>query len=768
MRQWCKVMVLIAAVVFAAGCPRDKKDYKAARQAADIKDYDAAVDYYLKATKSDPRNVNYKIGLDQARFEAGASHVQKGVKLREKGDLQGAVSEFQRAQIMDPSSTAADQELKRTLQMLGEQAQTTQTQDQPLMESGQPGLASAPPELKPLSRAPINLRMSNDIKVVFDTIGKLAGLTVIYDPDLQARRISVDLSNVTLEQALDIVSLQSKGFWKPVTENIIMIVPDNTQKRRDYEEQVVRTFYLSNVAVAQDLTEITTGLRQLLDLKRIQQVNAQNAIIIRDTPDKIALAEKIIRDIDKAKPEVMIQVEVLQARTDRLRNLGVLPGQSASIAITPNAGSTTTSGSTTTPTSTPGTVSLSQLTHLTQNDVSLTLPGATANFLLTDTTTKIIDNPEIRAIDGQPAKLRVGDRVPVATGSFQAGVGVGSTSGAGFVNPLVNTQFQYIDVGVNVDITPHVHANRDISLKVSIEVSSVTGQQPIGGISQPIISQRKIEHEVRLKEGEVSILAGLFERTDTKQLNGWPGLANVPIMRYLFSTDNVEHQENENLIVLIPRIVRMPDWTRANLRAIYSGTETYPGVKREMNVKTPTANPNPVATPATQPEQNPVAPGAIPPATQPAPTNTPAVPQAQTGGPRIRFEPATLNLAPGQTATIGVVVENVSDLFSVPMLLQYNQAIISIEEVRHGGFLSGGTQEIALVQRVDKEHGQAIISATRQPNTPGVNGTGTLLGVVVKALAPGTTNLSIVQVNAKDSQQRPIPLVSSEATLRVQ
>jgi general secretion pathway protein D len=758
-------MVLVCLAVFAAGCPKDKHDYKEARHAVDLKDYDAAVDYYLKATKSDPHNVNYKIGLDQARFEAGASHVQKGIKLREKGDLQGAVSEFQRAQIMDPSSTSADQELRRTLQMIGEQAKSTEGQDQPLMENGQPGLASEPPELKPLSRAPINLRMSNDIKVVYDTIGKLAGLTVIYDPDLQARRISVDLSNVTLEQALDIVSLQSKAFWKPVTENIIMIVPDNTQKRRDYEEQVVRTFYLSNVAIAQDLTEITTGLRQLLDLKRIQQVNAQNAIIIRDTPDKIALAEKIIRDIDKAKPEVMIQVEVLQARTDKLRNLGVLPGQSASIAINPNTTtSSTTSG--TTPSNSNGSVTLSQLTHLNQNDVALTLPGATANFLLTDTSTKIIDNPEIRAIDGQPAKLRVGDRVPVATGSFQAGVGVGSTAGAGFVNPLVNTQFQYIDVGVNVDITPHVHANRDISMKVSIEVSSVTGQQPIGGITQPIISQRKIEHEVRLKEGEVSILGGLFERTDSKTLNGWPGLANIPIMRYLFSTDNVDHQENENLIVLIPRIVRMPDWTKANLRAIYSGTETYPGVKREMDIKTPAANPHPAAP--TAPAQNPAAPGAAAPANQTAPTNTPAVPQAQTGGPRIRFEPATLNLAPGQTATIGVVVENVNDLFSVPMLLQYNPAIISVEEVRHGGFLSGGTQEIALVQRVDKEHGQAIISATRQPNTPGVNGTGTLLGVVVKALAPGTTNLSIVQVNAKDSQQRPIPLVTSEATLRVQ
>jgi general secretion pathway protein D len=768
MRRWCQFAVVLVAVVFAAGCPKDKQDYKAAKHAIDLKDYDAAVDYYLKATKSDPHNVNYKIGLDQSRFEAGAAHVQKGLKLREKGDLQGAVSEFQRAQVMDPSSTAADQELKRTLQMIAEQVQASQPPEQPLMENGQPGLASEPPELKPLSRAPINLRMSNDIKVVFDTIGKLAGLTVIYDPDLQARRISVDLSNVTLEQALDIVSLQSKGFWKPVTENIIMIVPDNTQKRRDYEEQVVRTFYLSNVAVAQDLTEITTGLRQLLDLKRIQQVNAQNAIIIRDTPDKIALAEKIIRDIDKAKPEVVIQMEVLQARTDRLRNLGILPGQSASIAISPNASSTTSTSttSTTSSTSTPGTVTLKQLTHLNQNDVVLTLPGATANFVLTDTATKIIDNPEIRAIDGQPAKLRVGDRVPVATGSFQAGVGVGSTAGAGFVNPLVNTQFQYIDVGVNVDITPHVHANRDISLKVSVEVSSVTGQSTIGGIQQPIISQRKIEHEIRLKEGEVSILGGLFERVDTKTLNGWPGLANVPIMRYLFSTDNVEHQENENLIVLIPRIVRMPDWTKANLRAIYSGTETYPGVKREMDVKTPTANPNPAA-PAAAPAQNPVAPGGVAPVTQ-QPAVAPAVPQAQTNGPRIRFEPATLNLAPGQTATIGVVVENVNDLFSVPMLLQYNQAIISVEEVRHGGFLSGGTQEIALVQRVDKEHGQAIISATRQPNTPGVNGSGTLLGVVVKALAPGTTTLSIVQVNAKDSQQRPIPLVTGEAVLHVQ
>src|SRR5229473_2124881 len=631
MHRWGTLFLCVGFGMFAAGCPKGQPDYSQGKKAETLQDYDAAFAYYQKAVKANPYNASYKIKLGQVRFEASQLHVKHGVELRKKGDLQGAAGEFERAQAIDPSSPVADQELRKTVEMIAEKNSAADAAAEPPTDPNERPLAAMPPEIKPLSRAPINLKIPNDAKVVFETIGKLAGLTVIFDPDFPARRISVELNNVTLEQALDIVCLESKSFWKPVTENIIMIVPDQAQKRRDYEEQVVRTFYLSNVAIAQDLTEITTGLRQLLDLKRIQQVNAQNAIIIRDTPDKLALAGKIIGDIDKAKPEVIIQMEVLQARTDKLRNLGILPGQSASIAINPNTSTTTNSSGTGTSTSnsTPGTTTLSQLTHLNQNDVVLTLPGATANFVLTDSATKIIDNPEIRAIDGQPAKLRVGDRVPVATGSFQAGVGVGSTAGAGFVNPLVNTQFQYIDVGVNVDITPHVHANRDISLKVSVEVSSVTGQSTIGVIQQPIISQRKIEHEIRLKEGEVSILGGLFERVDTKTLNGWPGLANVPIMRYLFSTDNVERQENENLIVLIPRIVRMPDWTKGNLRAIYSGTETYPGVKREMDVKTPVANPNPTAPPVAQPEQNPVAPGVIPSAPQPGPTNTPAVPQAQ-------------------------------------------------------------------------------------------------------------------------------------------
>jgi len=752
MRRWGSLFLCVGFGLLAAGCPKGQPDYNQGKKAETIQDYDAAYVYYQKAAKANPYNASYKIKLNRARFEASEFHVKHGVEMRKQGDLQGAAAEFQRAQAIDPASPVADQELRKTVDMIAEKNRAADAAAEPPADPNETPLAAMPPEIKRLSGASISLTMDNDAKIVFETIGKLAGLTVIFDPDFPARRIPAHLNNVTMEQALEIVSLESKAFWKPVTENIILVIPDQPQKRRDYEEQVVKTIYLSNTFQPQDITEIMTGLRQLLDLKRIQQLNSQNAIIVRDTPDKLLLAEKIIRDIDKAKPEVVVQVEVLEARTDRLRDLGILPGQTATIAINPN-NSTTSSGSSTTTTAA---TTLNQLRHLNATDYAVTLPSLTANAVLSDTNTKIIQNPEVRSVDGQTAKLRIGDRIPIATGSFSSGLGI-AAGAAGGINPLVNTQFTYLDVGVNIDLTPRVHPNRDVSLKLKVEVSAHTSDVSIGGITQPVISQRVIEHDIRLKEGEVSILGGLVQRSESKTIEGWPGLARLPLLRYLFSHDKTDHQEDEVLIVLTPRIVRIPEWTKANLRTMYSGSETNVQVKRESETRAP------MQPPASNQNM-----GAGTPAPSPGST-TPAAGAAQgTATPKIRFEPQSLSLKAGQTATIGVVVENVNDLFSIPLLLQYNPAVISIEEVQHGGFLSGGTQEIAIVQQVFKDKGQAIISATRQPNTAGVNGSGTLIGIVVKGLTPGSSNLSIVQVNAKDSQQKLIPLITSEATLQVQ
>ncbi|HWW17865.1 MAG TPA: hypothetical protein VNY81_04505 [Candidatus Saccharimonadales bacterium] len=781
MRRFSKLMCCLSAVLMAAGCPKGKTDYTQGRKAEHLQDYDAAYDYYQKALKNDPENATYLIKFNQARFEASTQHVKNGMKLRERGQLEAAASEFQRAVAIDPSSPIAEQELRKTVNQIEEKNRANNAATEPPKEdrSGEPPLSSMPPELKPLPNTSISLSMTNDAKIAFETIAKLAGLTVIFDPDFPARRIPVQLNNVTLEQALDIVSMEAKAAWKPVTENVIFVYPDQPAKRRDYEENVVQTFYLSNTVQAQELTEVVTGLRQLLDLKRIFQINGQNAIVIRDSPDKLAIAGKMITDVDKAKPEVVIQVQVVEARVDKARNLGIAPGQTASISVVPPGSTTATvtngnTGNTSTATNSTGAITLQQLGHLTGADYAVTLPSFTANALLNDTTTKIIQNPEIRSVDGQPAKLRIGDKVPIATGSFQAGVGVGGTAGTGFVNPLVNTQFQYQDVGVNVDMTPRIHPNHEVSLKLMVEVSSVTGQQPIGGITQPIISQRHIEHEIRLKEGESNVLGGLITRSDARGLNGWPGLAHIPFFRYFFSEDTHTSEDDEILIILTPHIVRLPEWTRANLRPLYVGTESQVQVRREASVRLPNSEPQASNQPRSANTAQQVPGAAAVPASPGAPATTPTALGAATTVPsgtksaQVRFEPHSLSLKVGQQQTIGVVVENVNDLFSIPYLLQYNPAVISIVEVQHGGFLSGGTQEIAIVSHDDKEHGQTIISATRQPNTAGVSGTGTIMGIVVKGIAAGASNLSIVQVNAKDSQQKPIALVTGEATLQVQ
>src|ERR1700716_1312706 len=401
MQRCGKAALCVCLALLAAGCPKGQTEYSQGRKAESISDYDGALTYYQQALKADPNNANLKIKVNQIRFEASNYHLKQGLELRKKGDLQGALAEFQRAQVVDPSSPIAEQEMRRTAAMISEKNRDADAAAEVPPDPNEHPLASMPPEIKPLSHAPINLKMSNDAKIVFDTIAKLAGLTVIYDPDFPARRITTELNNVTLEQALDIVSLESKAFWKPVTENIIFVIPDQPAKRRDYEENIVRTFYLSNTVQAQDLTEIVTGLRQLLDLKRIFQINGQNAIVIRDSPDKLLVAAKMIEDVDKAKPEVVIQVQVVEARVDKARKLGISPGTTASIAVVPPGTTTTTNNNTTsTSTTTNQSITIQQLSHLTGADYAVTLPGFTATALLNDSTTKIIQNPEVRSVDG--------------------------------------------------------------------------------------------------------------------------------------------------------------------------------------------------------------------------------------------------------------------------------------------------------------------------------------------------------------------------------
>jgi general secretion pathway protein D len=527
----------------------------------------------------------------------------------------------------------------------------------------------------------------------------------------------------------------------------------------------VRVFYLTNITADKDLTEIVTAIRNMFTpaLSKMNVITAQNAIVVRDTPDKVMLVGKLINALDKSKAEVVVDVSIAEVNLDDQHTLGVSPSTSISATFAPPS-TTSASGATA---GTAAVVALNMLKHLSTADYNINLPSATVTALLSNNNTKILQNPEIRAVDGQKATLKIGDRVPVATGSFQAGVGAGlGTAGSSVVSPLVNTQFQYQDVGVNIDITPRILPDRDVAMHIKIEVSAVTSNVNIGGINQPVISQRVIEHDVRLRDGEVNVLGGLIQRTDTTSVSGWPGLAKIPIMRYLFSTDAVEHKDDEILIVLTPRVVRMPNITAENLRSIATGTDQNPQIHFVEDAATALVVPPPASV---QPQQAATTQGVPVIGTVPPPVAATASASPVTaGGPAtLRFEPSTISLKPGDTTTVGIVVQDVKDLSSIPLLLQYNPAVISVEEVRHGGFLSADSQA-AIVQQPNQAHGQEIISVTRTPNSAGISGTGTVVAVVIKALAPGNSQLSIVQVNARDSQQRPIQLVTVEGAVKVQ
>jgi general secretion pathway protein D len=757
------VFLLLVAVVTLPAIADKAKDLFAKGQDAEARQqYETAYGFFKQAYDLKPKDLRYRAAFERIRFEAAASIVHNGQKLREDGKLDDAVAEFQKALAIDPSLFIAKQELNRTLKMINDQ------RNPPPQAAGPPvGLerkvhdAAGPVELAPISNIPITVKMlATKSDVVYRTVGQLAGVNVLFDPDYTARVINVDLNGVTLEEALEITALESKTFWRPVTQNTIFVAQDNPAKRKELEQSVLKTFYLSNLSQPTELQDVVNAIRAVLDVQRVQQLLSQNALVVRGTPDQIALAEKLVEDLDKARPEVIVDIAVMQVSKDKSRTLGLSPPTSATVTLQSNLNTTsTTTGTTTgtTGTSTTGTtgLNLNTLGSLNATDFQVTIPSANLSAIMSNSDTKLIQNPQIRALDGQKASLKIGDRVPVATGSFQPGIG-----GVG-INPLVNTQFQYLDVGVNIDITPHVHANGEVTLKISMDVSAVTGQQNIGGISQPIIGQRKIEHEIRLKDGEANLLGGIMEDQQTKSLSGIPGLAQIPILKYLFGQTTQDHSENEIVFAIVPHIIRGTDVSEINQRAIDIGTANTIALRHSSRAQAvgtaaPAQMPAQPANPSIQPQLN------------QAPQGQAPTPNSTGGTPSFLFDPPTIQAVKGNTFVVNLLISGAQNVHSVPVQLNYDPKMLQLLNVSNGGFLSQDGQAVALVHREDETVGQSQITATRPPGAGGVSGQGSVVTLTFQAKTDGQTPLTITRGGARDPGLQAITVNGAQAAVTVQ
>ena len=460
-------------------------------------------------------------------------HFKNGEQLLKQGQTDDAAGEFQKAVRIDPSDRAAGQELDKILtKEAAAKKEHTQALEKALKSREE---ASEPTEtkLQPLSKEKIaHFKVTADSRMVYVTLGKMAGLNVAFTSDFRGAPLSEDLSNVTLEDALHLVALQSKTFWKPVTPNTILVIPDDATHRKDYDEEVLKTIYLSNPLAPSDRTAITTALKQVLGLQRIMDNPDSNAIIIRDTPEKVEAAEQLVKELDRSKAEIVLSIDIVEADRDRIKDLGlslgtvnyssgsITPGIGVEAALLP-PGSTSSTSSTTA--STAGSIGALAVNALTYKDIAVVLPGVTAAAVLNDNKTHIMQSPQVRVTDGQTAKLKIGSRIPYATGSFLPSLGGTTSSSGGGVGLLASTQFQFQDVGVNLELTPHLLSTGEIAVHAKIEISSLGASITVGGVSEPTFGQRVIEDDFRLQEGEVNLLGGLIQRTLTDQLEGIPG-----------------------------------------------------------------------------------------------------------------------------------------------------------------------------------------------------------------------------------------------------
>ena len=782
-----RTLALVTAAALVVGCAtyRTKRE---AQLAEERQDWDAAVVHYLDLTDTDPGNVRWRSALLRAKLRASLDHFNAGRRFIEAGVPERALLEFQQAVQLDPTNQYAQVELDKA-RVLVEAAQGSNRPAPSLDEMKREAsrVTPQPPLLNPRSKAPISLvfPQPQSLFAIYQALGKAFGINILFDPQLRDQDLAIELRDVTAQTALETLMRSAGHFYKVIDEHTILVAQDTPQNRKTYEDLVIQTFFLSNAEVK----DVVTLLRSLIGARNVAPNDQLNAVTIRDTVDKVRIAQKLIEGIDKSRSEVVVDVELIQVNTSKLRELG-LSLSSNQITQTVDLGEDVP-------------IRLSDLKNLNQNSWVMTIPSIIYDFVKTTSDAQLLAKPQLRISEGEKANLHIGDRVPIPVTTFNT-----QQTAGGNIVPI--TSFQYQDVGIRIDIEPRVHHNKEITLKLKIEVSQITGYQDAGGGQrQPIIGTRLIESTIRLKDGETNFLAGLIRTDESNGEVGIPGLSDIPILGRLFGKTTTDVKRTDLMLTLTPHITRTPDVTGADLLPIWVGTEsniTFRGgsPRVESEAEGPFESPEEgkqlleekirqqmeQLPPGLRQEDAPAAP--LAPASgptdpfnrKPEPTQEPredappasaalgaaplgdaiaVIPTAASGprGPDVALALASsvASVAPGETFEVAVVVDARVPVAHLPAMLAYDPALLAVERVEAGDFLGGG--DAAEVLADTSTPGEIVLGASRLGERPGVAGHGRLARVVFRALASGTATVRFAAQRAMDAELSPVPDVET-------
>lgn len=696
LKQFLKRSIAAVLVVWTAACA-GTTSYQKAKNEEDLGHYDLAVMNYAKALQLDPGNSGYKATLARARLKASQFHFERGKMYATSGRPDLAVVELEQATLLDPTNDYAATELRKAREAKAKQdADKNAETNMEKIKKKTKGARAIATILEPASDKPINLNFPQQkpIKQIYRALADAAGINVIFDPQLKDDNVSIVLSNIEFQKALETLIRQENHFYKIIDARTILIAADTPQNRKTYEDLVIRTFFLSNA----DVTEVANALRALLQTTRISINKAENSVTLRDTADKVAVAERIVEQNDKQVSEVVVDVELLQINTGDLQDLGLeLTPRSISASI-PQPGGTTNLGAPlgTASGGSTGQFNWSQLQQIAISSVGFTIPSATLTFIKDNTNAELLAKPQLRISEGQKAQLLIGSKVPVPVTQFQS---VGSGGVGGVTSPV--TSYQYQDIGIKIEVEPRVHHNKEVTLKLMVEVSNQEGNAV--GTTQPQFGTRTISSNIRLKDGETNFLAGLYRLDKSDIKHTIPFIGDIPIVGLLFNHNTNDHRTTDLVLTLTPHIIRIPDVTEEDITPYFVGTDSNISYQGGPRVENPTRDNGPFeqqpgagakmpnqragAPPAPQQQQQ-QQPAAAPPLAvpgsgptdifRPAPAPPPGAPQAQVPPQASVTTSSTISTVSAKSEASGAAVDAAAEPVGGQVLFDFDPSYLTL------------------------------------------------------------------------------------------
>jgi general secretion pathway protein D len=789
--SWRRVGLLILLLGFEAGCAAQSA-YRKGQSEARKGNWDLAVARLTRALAESPENINYRIALENARIQASRYHYEEAKKHLSANDFEKAAEELQVASNYDTANRSISDDLAIVRGRIRKQeAEQRERAEFDQMKARAQAVERVPVAvLSPRSPVPITMRFEDgSLQKIFESLGRIGGVNVLFDEGFRDKKASVNLTGVTFEEALDRLTFVNRLFYKVVDQNTLIVVPESRQKRVAYDELLLRTFYVQNA----EINDTVTLIKTLAKITTVGPNPSLGAITVLGTVDQIAMAERIIEANDKARGEVVVEVQILEVNRTASKQWGInLSNYSVGATLSPTGASDEITAGILR-------VRAQVLSSLNQADWILSLPSSVfARFIQNDSTARILAAPRLRAAEGKKAEMKIGQEVPIPVTSYTVGTGGGV--GGGY---LPATSFQYKTVGVNLSLTPRVSASGDITLELAAEFSILGPTSNVGSednpINVPTFSTRNVTGVLRLRDGETGLIGGLLSNQETTSLAGSLGMNSIPLIGKLFGAREKKADNSEVIISITPHIVRAPKVTEEDMVALRVGTQEVPrvmgarpplfGTEPEAPAAAPQAAPPgttppgttsgarpsppgpaasaPVAQPsppvpeasAPGPEVPPVPPGASPEAapllpSEPAPPPTAGASAADTRPVTALFSPPEVALRAGQAGSLALVLVGARDVQSVELTLAWDPALAEATDVAAGSLLTLDGSAVSSERAL--ETGRVRVRFAR---AAGATGSGAVVVVTMKGLKAGSCAIVVesLSVGRAGSVERPAP-----------